>query len=153
MTITQPELEDAFRELAERTGNGNSYFPDLARNIFEYVGRQRLATTTEIPQPSFPHHAYGVGTSWFGDDGGVIAQGHIPDLRFVATCNHLARTEAGLVNIWDDRTVSLDDTLPSVRRCWAVPIDPANLSSDYDWAVSYVTEQTPGAIAVTVLTP
>lgn len=113
----------------------------------------REAGESKIPQPSFPHFAYGVGTSWFDDEGGVIAQGHIPDLRFVAACNHLARTETGLVNIWDDRRATLDETLSSIRRCWAIPIDPADLSSDYEWAVRYATEQTPGAIAVTVLTP
>jgi len=35
--ITEDELERALRELATRTGNGNAYFPDLARNIFGYL--------------------------------------------------------------------------------------------------------------------
>ena len=40
--ITEGELERALKELASRTGNGNAYFPDLARNIFGYVrGRLR----------------------------------------------------------------------------------------------------------------
>ena len=39
--ITETELADALQELAVRTGNGNSFFPDLARNIFEYVVAHR----------------------------------------------------------------------------------------------------------------
>lgn len=40
-TITQEELTAALTELAVRTGNGNSYFPELARNIFEHVKAHR----------------------------------------------------------------------------------------------------------------
>jgi hypothetical protein len=40
-TITEAELADALKELAVRTGNGNSYFPELARDIFEYVTAHR----------------------------------------------------------------------------------------------------------------
>lgn len=40
-TITEAELADALKEFAVRTGNGNSYFPELARNIFEYVTAHR----------------------------------------------------------------------------------------------------------------
>lgn len=109
----------------------------------------------EIPEPTFPHHAYGVDLTWFGDEGGMIARGHVPDLRFVAACNHLARTEAGLSNIWDDRAVMLKDALAEVRREWAVPIDPGGFGSDWEWAIRYggVTEQTPGAFPITTLCP
>ena len=94
---------------------------------------------------------------WFGDEGGMIARGHIPDLRFVAACNHLARTEGRLVCIWDDPAVSLDDALTQVTHCWGLPIDPIECSDDSaEWAVRYdqgITEETPGAIAITVLAP
>jgi hypothetical protein len=110
--------------------------------------------TPEIPQPTFPHHAYGVDLDWLGDEGGMVARGHIPELRFVAACNHLARTEARLVNIWDDRTAVLEETLVMVGQRWALPIDPSNLGTE--WAIdlaSQVTGQTPGAIPVTTLLP
>lgn len=113
-------------------------------------------TTTEIPQPTFTHHAYGVDVEWFGDEGGMIARGHVPDLRFVAACNHLARTQAHLTNIWDDPAVSLDDVLVRVVRHWGLPIDPGGPSPDFEWALNYgrdITEQTPGAIAITTLMP
>lgn len=112
--------------------------------------------TTDYPKPTFSHRAYGVQVEWFGEDGGMVALGHISDLRFVAACNCLARKEGGLRNIWDDPAVTLDDVLAEVKRIWAVPADPAGVSSDPDgWAVSWygITEQTPGAIALTVLDP
>jgi hypothetical protein len=109
----------------------------------------------EIPQPTFPHHAYGVDLTWIGEDGGMAARGHIPDLRFVAACNHLARTEAGQRNVWgDDRITALEDVLAEVSRGWALPIDPED--SHFEWAIRYdsqITEQTPGAIPVTTLIP
>lgn len=39
--ITCEELAEALKELAVRTGNGNSYFPELARNIFEHITAHR----------------------------------------------------------------------------------------------------------------
>lgn len=99
-----------------------------------------MATTEteapEIPQPTFTHRAYGVDVEWFGDEGGMIARGHVPDLRFIAACNHLARTEARLANIWDDRSVTLDDVMVEVGRCWGtahqsgrVPVPQQRLGS------------------------
>jgi hypothetical protein len=108
-----------------------------------------------IPAPDFPHRAYGTHVDWLGDEGGMIAKGHVPDFRFVAACNHLARTDAGLCNMWDDRSVTLEDVLALVTRCWAVPIDPARFSG-FEWAVdlaSTITAETPGAIPVTVVIP
>jgi hypothetical protein len=104
-------------------------------------------------QPTFTHHAYGVDVEWFGEDGGMCARGHVPDNRFVAACNHLARS-VGLKNIWDDRSASLDEVLAIVTRVWAMPIVPAG--RDVDWAVYYGsdnTEDTPGAIPMTILLP
>jgi hypothetical protein len=113
--------------------------------------------TPEIPQPTFTHRAYGVDVEWFGDEGGMIARSHVPDLRFIAACNHMARTEGKLRNVWDDPSTSLDDALVYVTRCWGLSIDPAESSDPgSDWALRYdqtITEQTPGAIAITVLAP
>jgi hypothetical protein len=112
-----------------------------------------LASTDVFPQPHFPYRAYGVDMAWVGEDGGMAACGHVPDLRFVAACNHLARKEAGLRNIWDDPSATLEETLGDVIRVWAVPADPAKYASD--WAVTWhgVTEHTPGAFPLTVLWP
>jgi hypothetical protein len=114
--------------------------------------------TAKIPQPTFTHRAYGVDVEWFGDEGGMIARGHVPELRFIAACNHMARahTNANLANLWDDRSVTLDDALVEVNRCWALPVDPAEDYPGSEWVLRYdqaITEQTPGAIAVTILAP
>lgn len=109
---------------------------------------------SDFPAPEFPHHAYGLDLTWLGDEGGMAARGHVPDLRFIAGCNHLARTEAKLMNIWHDPCATLDDTLSAVIRVWAVPADPGRYYAD-EWAITWhnVTEQTPGAIPITVLWP
>lgn len=116
-----------------------------------------MTTTSEAPptwpQPDFPHHAYGVDMSWFGDEGEIAARGHVPHLRFLAACNHLARKDCGLANVFDDKTVTLEDALDCVAHLWVVPTDPA--CGDFDWAVTWrdVTEHTPGAIPITTLMP
>lgn len=110
-------------------------------------------TTTEIPQPDFPHHAYGVDLSWLGEDGGMVARGHIPDLRFIAACNHMARTEAGLCNVCDDKSLSLEDARDAIMRRWACPVPPKDPGNDWEITWRDVTAQTPGAIPVTVLWP
>jgi hypothetical protein len=43
-SITREELTEALRVLAERTGNGDAYYPDLARCIFNHVGGERILT-------------------------------------------------------------------------------------------------------------
>jgi hypothetical protein len=105
-----------------------------------------------ITQPTFPHRAYGVDLTWYGEEGGMAARGHVPDLRFAAACNHLARTEASLVNVFDDPKASLDDFLCHVRREWAVPVEP---EGDDEWRVRTwgITERTPGAIRITTWDP
>lgn len=114
-------------------------------------------TTTEYPLPSFSHRAYGVDVECFGEDGGMVARGHAPDLRFIAACNHYARKVIGLRNIWDSPVATLEDALSIVTHVWAVPADPARYGGDPDlWAVRYdstITEQTPGAFPLTVLLP
>jgi hypothetical protein len=104
------------------------------------------------PPPSFSHRAYGVDLEWFGEDGGMAARGHIPDLRFLAACNHMARTDGGLLNLWDDSTATLADATADIQRVWAIPADPQAYGS-FKWAVKWagITEQTPGAIPLTLL--
>ena len=104
----------------------------------------------EYPPPNFPYRAYGVGLTWMGEDGGMAAPGHIPDLRFIAACNRMARIEGGYMNIYDAVKVSFDDARADVRRLWAVLREPGPES---DWAASWdgVTEETPGAFPMTVI--
>ena len=115
---------------------------------------EQQTETIDYPKPTFSHRAYGVDVSDFGEEGGMVAMGHVPDQRFLAACNHYARKRLGLANIHDDRTVSADDVLCDVIHVWAVPADPAQYGLG-QWAVTWhgITEQTPGAIALTVLDP
>jgi hypothetical protein len=104
-----------------------------------------------IPQPEFRHHAYGVDLSWLGEDGGIVASGHIPPLRFIAACNHMARTDVGLMNIWDDPCARVADVIEMIDHRWAVAVDPH--VREWEWSISWhkVTERTPGAMPVTLL--
>lgn len=106
------------------------------------------------PLPTFPHTAYGVNLTWLGEDGGMAAQGHVPDARFVAACNHMARS-LGLRNVFDDPLLVLDDVLGAVIRVWAVATEPPHRGGECEWWVSWadVTERTPGAFPLTVLWP
>lgn len=108
-------------------------------------------TTTDIPQPTFPFHAYGVSLNYLGEDGSMIAPGRIEPLRFVAACNRVARKEFGLSNVFDDPLMTLDDVLPAVVHRWAIPVPP--IPEEHEWAITWrdVTEQTPGAQIFTVL--
>ena len=108
--------------------------------------------TTAPPQPKFDHTAYGVEVSWLGEDGGMVALGHIPDQRFVAACNHLARS-LGLSGIFDDPLMTFDDVLGAVIRPWAVAVEPDG--GGWEWAISWhgITSETPSAFPVTVLWP
>lgn len=112
-------------------------------------------TTTEFPLPTFSHMAYGIQVEWFGEDGGMVAWGHVPDLRFIAACNSLARKVAGIRNIWDDPAATVEDVLGDTTRVWAVPADPRKYGDPDCWAVTYggITEDTPGAFPLTVLLP
>jgi hypothetical protein len=113
------------------------------------------AEAPEIPQPTFPHRAYGVGVTSFGEEGGYMAQGHVPGPRFLAACNHLARTELGLRNACDDTWERAEMWLLNVEHVWAVPVDPAECNDEFAWAVDWsdATKDTPGAIPVTVWEP
>lgn len=104
-----------------------------------------------FPSPAFHYHAYGVDLTWIGDDGEMAALGHVPDLRFIAACNHMAREEAGLPNVTGDHNSTYRDVCKEIRRVWAVPCQP----DGDDWRVTRIgiTEDTPGAIPLTILEP
>jgi hypothetical protein len=82
-SVTVDELAGALAELGIRI-NGNAYFPDLARNIFGYVGRQRREPEPgyeagEIYEDAAGHRYMRVGVAalpWLlvGKDGLVISR-------------------------------------------------------------------------------
>ena len=108
-------------------------------------------TATAAPLPKFHHHAYGVDLDYIGEDGEIVAHGHVPLMRFVAAANHMARRVAGLSNLWDDRTLRLADTASSVFYRWAVNRDGHD---EYEWFIDCgddITAETPGAFPITYL--
>jgi hypothetical protein len=108
-------------------------------------------TPAQFPQPEYAFRAYGVELDWIGEDGGMVARGHVSDLRFIAACNRVSRKDAGLTNLWDDRGATYAEARRDVKRLWAIAADPEPSGSD--WAVIWanVTEDTPGAFPITVL--
>lgn len=108
----------------------------------------------EFPEPTFPHRAYGVDLTSFGEEGGYAARGHVPERRFLAACNHLGRS-MGLKNASGDLLDSAENWLAYAARVWALPEMPPQ-PGEHDWWVRYdssVTASTPGAIPMTVWEP
>ena len=113
-----------------------------------------MTTETKTPPPTFDCAAYGVHLTLVGDEGAIMADGHVPLTRFVAAANHVARTELECRNLLDDSGATLADALEGVRHCWALPAEDPD-GGDGDWYVRWggVTAQTPGAIPVTLWEP
>ena len=110
-------------------------------------------TTMKPAPPTFPYRAYGVSLTWIGDEGGIMAEGHISFRRFAAAANHMARRAGEVCNLADDRNIAFEDVLGDITHRWALPI-PAD--HDDEWRVdlgSRVTADTPGAIPVTLYDP
>lgn len=112
-----------------------------------------MTTTTETrtpPPPTFPYKAHGVSLTWIGDEGAMMAEGHVPLVRFIAACNHMARNDAKLPNMLDYPEATLEDALEGAKHCRVVPVDDPGT----DWCVKYnATAETPGAIPVTLWEP
>ena len=135
-TITEAELADALKELAVRTGNGNSYFPELARNIFEYVTAHREPGSDGEESPDLPDGTwarvempgYRENTGWVteGDcfgaraavvrdwDGGIVAEVVLgPGCRVVRLPAPLRRPEPRVAlpagDSWRPRDADGDD--------------------------------------------
>lgn len=109
-----------------------------------------MTAPTEIrtpPPPTFPYKAYGVSLTWMGDEGEIMAEGHVPLVRFIAACNHMARKDAHIRNIMDSDDATLEGALYGAKHCWVLPVhDPGN-----EWCVKFnATAETPGAIPVTI---
>lgn len=105
----------------------------------------------ERPGPSFRHCVYGVPLEYFGEDGRIVALGHVPLRRFVAACNALGRRESGLVNLLDDPHATYLDAVSYCSHRWGIPCQP---DGDCTWSLEWVPSGTrAGAIAVTVFAP
>lgn len=106
-----------------------------------------------IPWPDFAHCAYGVELTWLGEEGGMAARYHIPDLRFLAACNHLGRS-IGLCNADDEPLSRVGEWLLNVKRVWALPVMPEPCGEG-EWELTWdgVTAETPGAFAMTAWEP
>lgn len=104
--------------------------------------------------PTFPYKAYGVSLNWIGEDGGMVAERHVPFRRFVAACNCVSRKELRIRNLADDRDATLDDILVYVTHQWALPITSSR-AGEFEWEVRLhdVTADTPGALPVTLFWP
>jgi hypothetical protein len=142
------DLLHALTELRERRAVD-------ARKESEDMTETTAAETRTPPPPTFPHHVYGVNLTFIGEDGGIMAEGHVPLVRFVAACNHMARNEFGHRNLLDYSEATLGEALEGVRQCWALPADEPD-GEDCDWYVRHnadVTAGTPGAIPVTLWEP
>ena len=101
------------------------------------------------PLPTFPYKAYGVSLTWTGDEGEMMAEGHVPFVRFIAACNHMARKDANIRNIMDSDDATLEGALYGAKHCWVLPAhDP---DGGGEWYVKFnATAETPGAIPVTI---
>ena len=108
-------------------------------------------TTVGHPLPQYWHHVYGVHLTDIGEEGGFLADGHVPLPRFAAACKHMGRREFGWRNAADDTTFTLADFAGDTRQAWAVP----DVAEEGGWRITWsgVTERTPGALAVTLYWP
>ena len=108
-----------------------------------------------IAQPTFPYRAHGLALTPLGDEGAIIAEGHVSVRRFIAACNHMARAEMGLGKLTEGMDFeSLEDIYGEITYCWVLPVE--NPYPDWEWYVRYdsqVTAETPGSIAVTMWGP
>lgn len=111
-----------------------------------------------VPQPVFPHRAYGVEIAPMGEGGedGWAAPGHVTSRRFTAAANHYARTVDGIPNAADGDGTTAEEFARSIKHVWAVPVDPDGaLDGEAAWSVVWdgVREDDEGAIPMTVWEP
>jgi hypothetical protein len=113
-----------------------------------------------------PHTYYGVAVSDIGEDGGLVALGHVEPRRAVAAFNRHARVGWGYPNLADDRSATLAEVLNDIDHTWAIQIDECGrCGRDPDcgvcleireagWALEWGRAETdPGAIPVTIWGP
>jgi hypothetical protein len=117
--------------------------------------------------------AYGVEVDWIGEDGGMVAYGHVEPRRFLAAANRWARESSG-GGLREASTFNetYADALSGVRHAWAVRLPKCDCPADelgewgcrrdgdHDpepypemWAlrIDGVTADTPGAFPITLL--
>lgn len=80
---------------------------------------------SELPNPPGGHTVYGITVYPLGDEGTEIAAfGHHDKRRFLAACNHYARTICGLANLTDNRRDTAAGVLADIEH-QTVLFDPA----------------------------
>lgn len=132
-----------------------------------------MTTVTTLELPKFFGHAYGVNLDWIGEDGEMVAHGHVEPRRFVAAANRWSRESAGFgllgdSSSWMRSTWTYAEFLQSVSHRWAVRLakcacpadkvayegcDEHDLEPEPDeWWLRCdgVTADTPGAFPVTL---
>lgn len=111
-----------------------------------------MTSTEQTTTPTFAeqlaagadHEFYGVKVMWIGEDGDVLVVGHPGERRALAAANKLARVDAGLVNLYDDKGAEVDWS--QVRELWAAPAhrnDCKYVRAFYEWTdAEGATEET-----------
>ena len=106
------------------------------------------ALVTPSPEEVF----YGVPITSVGEDGDMLAFGHVDPRRALAAFNRYARTVCGLLNLADDRSATTDDMLNSIRHEWAVfhaPDPDDGDDPDWVWVMDTVAAGTEHAVPIT----
>lgn len=102
--------------------------------------------------PAMAETRYGVAFTLIGEDGDLLALGHVDPRRALAAFNWYSRTTLGLTNYLDDRSADLDDALATITHTWFVFREPdAAEGDDTDWAwiAQEVAAHSAGAVPCT----
>lgn len=89
-------------------------------------------TVFVTPEPEATH--YGIGVTCIGEDGDMLALGHHPARMVLAAFNCHARTEMGLANLADCRSITAAEVYGQITPGWGQfrRPDPAQ-DEDPDW--------------------
>ncbi|MGW5690288.1 hypothetical protein ACWEWX_04760 [Streptomyces asiaticus] len=91
----------------------------------------------------------GILVTSYGEDGNMLAIGHHDPHQVLDAFNHLAHAY-GLDNVADDPNANMDDWRDAIRHGW-LTFHRGEPNSDLVWEGKPATEDTPGAVAVTLL--
>jgi hypothetical protein len=111
--------------------------------------------TLELLQPEMEATHYGTPVAYYGEDGAMIALGHLETRRALAVFNRHARAFLGFDNLADDRSSRAADWAELIEHRWAAfrKPNPNSLYEDPDWVwvVEWAAPDQLGAQPVTVL--
>lgn len=108
-----------------------------------------------ITDPEMEATHYGIRVAYYGEDGAMLALGHLGDRRAIAAFNRHARVFLGFDNLADDHSSRASDWAELIEQRWATFRKP-NPNSLYEdpswvWVVDWATAEQAGAQPVTVL--